>query len=91
MSTTDAGKPQKSGDRLAELLAQAARREEAMRASGYQDWVVTNLARGDAWAKQDTGLAKRTALSKALERDGLRVAKSQTRHYRKLRKKKSGV
>ena len=71
MITTKTGNGQKSGDRMAELLAAAERREKAMAESGYRMWVVENLARGEAWASQDRGLAPRTRKSKILEQAAL--------------------
>jgi hypothetical protein len=72
MSATRTGNGQKAGDRMAELLARSARRQAAMAASGYNQWVVENIGRGEAWAQQDRGLAPQTKISKALVRKALK-------------------
>ena len=82
--TTFTRKNESKPDRFAELMAAAARRQEAMLASGYVEWVASNLARGEGWARQDTGLVRRTKLSREIEKKGLKRS-------RKLRKRQGEV
>jgi hypothetical protein len=75
MSTTDTRNGQKSGDRMAELLAQAERRHAVCEASGYNAQVLENIWRGEAWARQDTGLVPMTKVSKTLVKKALKQAR----------------
>jgi hypothetical protein len=60
---------------MAELSAQAARRAAACEASGYNAHVLENIGRGEAWARQDTGLVPQTRVSKTLVRKALKQAR----------------
>lgn len=75
MTATDTRNGQKSGDRMAELLEQARRREAACEASGYNAQVLENIGRGEAWARQDTGLVPMTKVSKTLVKKALKQAR----------------
>ena len=75
MTTTNTRNGQKSGDRMAELLVQAARREAACEVSGYNAQVLENIGRGEAWARQDTGLVPQTHVSKRLVKKALKQAR----------------